>query len=154
MAAVHQCRQTVLDLQGPSSHFSVLLRADVAGLLSRHPEMRTDHSLHYVGPQSNPATSVSLRAIDPERYTIVNEADGTVLEEIEESKAFYEVYDGAVYMYQVGRLIQTCGSKSVAAMWSSLKLSQNAIQVSPAALALCLPSPPGLHAVDFAQYTL
>ncbi|KAK9795209.1 hypothetical protein WJX73_000198 [Symbiochloris irregularis] len=70
------------------------------GLLSRHPEMRTDHSLHYVGPQSNPASSVSLRAIDPERYSIINEADGTTLEEIEESKAFYEVYDGAVYMYQ------------------------------------------------------
>jgi hypothetical protein len=27
---------------------------------------------------------------------------GRVLEEIEESKAFYQVYDGAVYMYQVG----------------------------------------------------
>lgn len=44
----------------------------------------------------------SLRAIDPERFAIVNEAaGGTVLEEIEESKAFFEVYDGAVYMYQV-----------------------------------------------------
>ena len=64
--------------------------------------MRQIHALHYVGSQSNPAASVSLRAIDPERYVIVNEADnGAVLEEIEESKAFYEVYDGAVYMYQV-----------------------------------------------------
>lgn len=64
--------------------------------------MRHTHALHYTGPQSNPAASVSLRAIDPERYAIVNEADGAVIEEIEESKAFYEVYDGAVYMYQVG----------------------------------------------------
>ena len=60
------------------------------------------HALHYVGPQKKPAAGVSLRAIDPERYSIINEAaGGTVLEEIEESKAFYEVYDGAVYMYQV-----------------------------------------------------
>lgn len=27
---------------------------------------------------------------------------GAVLEEVEESKAFFQVYDGAVYMYQVG----------------------------------------------------
>lgn len=44
---------------------------------------------------------MSLRAIDPERYAIVNEEDSEVIEEIEESKAFYEVYDGAVYMFQV-----------------------------------------------------
>ena len=45
---------------------------------------------------------VSLRAIDPERFAIVNEAaGGEVMEEIEASKAFYEVYDGAVYMFQV-----------------------------------------------------
>ena len=75
------------------------------GLLSRHPEVRHTYALHYTGPQSNPAASVSLRAIDPERYSIVNEAEGgAVMEEIEESKAFYEVYDGAVYMYQVGLL--------------------------------------------------
>lgn len=66
--------------------------------------MRHTAALHYTGPQSNPAASVSLRAIDPERYSIVNEAEnGAVMEEIEESKAFYEVYDGAVYMYQVSR---------------------------------------------------
>lgn len=34
----------------------------------------------------------SLRAIDPDRYCIINEAaGGAVLEEIEQSKAFYEV---------------------------------------------------------------
>ena len=58
--------------------------------------------LFYVGNKDNPARHINLRAIDPERYTIVNEAaGGEVLEEIEESKAFFEVYDGAVYLYQV-----------------------------------------------------
>jgi hypothetical protein len=54
-----------------------------------------------------PAAAISLRAIDPERYAIVNEEDGDVIEEIEESKAFYEVYDGAVYMFQVGTYLKT-----------------------------------------------
>ncbi|KFM29328.1 Putative ATP-dependent helicase HRQ1 [Auxenochlorella protothecoides] len=78
-----------------------------SGLLGRHPGSAADHSmLHYTGQFSNPAAKIrfrgwSLRAIDPERFAIVNEAaGGTVLEEIEESKAFFEVYDGAVYMYQ------------------------------------------------------
>ena len=111
--------------------------------------LHTD-ALHYVGLYSSPAAHISLRAIDPDRFTIVNEvtlafvalapnqgafpgdndacriytgvhlecsaphrlklmahaagqaAGGEILEEIEESKAFWEVYDGAVYMFQVG----------------------------------------------------
>ena len=43
---------------------------------------------------------MSLRAIDPEKFRVVNEVSGEVMEEIEESKAFYQIYDGAVYMYQ------------------------------------------------------
>ncbi|KAK9816796.1 hypothetical protein WJX72_005198 [[Myrmecia] bisecta] len=71
------------------------------GLLARHPQTMHTNALHYIGPRSNPAAGISLRAIDPERYAIVNEAaGGEVMEEIEESKAFYEVYDGAVYMFQ------------------------------------------------------
>lgn len=58
-------------------------------------------ALLYTGAALNPAAAFSLRAIDPERFSIINEAaDDAVIEEIEESKAFYEVYDGAVYLYQ------------------------------------------------------
>ena len=32
---------------------------------------------------------------------VMQAAGGEILEEIEESKAFWEVYDGAVYMFQV-----------------------------------------------------
>ncbi|BDA42593.1 probable ATP-dependent helicase hrq1 [Coccomyxa sp. Obi] len=71
------------------------------GLLNRHPHASSPNVLFYVGSKDNPARQINLRAIDPERYTIVNEAAGDeVLEEIEESKAFFEVYDGAVYLYQ------------------------------------------------------
>ena len=71
-------------------------------LLNRHPQVSDRNVLHYTGSKDNPAQQINLRAIDPERYTIINEANnGEVLEEIEESNAFWEVYDGAVYLYQV-----------------------------------------------------
>ena len=73
-----------------------------AELLNRHPQVSDRNVLHYTGTKDDPARQINLRAIDPERYTIVNEANnGEVLEEIEESNAFWEVYDGAVYLYQV-----------------------------------------------------
>lgn len=76
-----------------------------AGLLGRHPRTTGLSSLHYVGPSDNPAAGISLRTIDPDRFVIKNEADNTVLEDIEANMAFYEVYDGAVYMFQVGSAI-------------------------------------------------
>ena len=69
--------------------------------MSRHPHTTNTRALFYSGARDTPAAAISLRAIDPERYAIVNEDDGDVIEEIEESKAFYAVYDGAVYMFQV-----------------------------------------------------
>jgi hypothetical protein len=59
-------------------------------------------ALHYTGPVQNPAGEISLRTIDPERFIIYNSADERVLEEIEANMAFYNIYDGAVYLYQVG----------------------------------------------------
>lgn len=69
------------------------------GVLGRHPT-HPGH-LHYTGTDNRPASKITLRAIDPGRFAVIDEsADGAVLEEIEESKAFYAVYDGAVYMAQ------------------------------------------------------
>lgn len=71
--------------------------------MGRHPLAQAARGLHYIGREDNPAGQFSLRAIDPDRYQIINEAEGGyVMEEIEESKAFFQVYDGAVYMFQVG----------------------------------------------------
>ena len=84
------------------------------GLLNRHPHVAARNVLFYVGARDCPARQVSLRAIDPERFTIINEAaGGEVMEEIEESKAFFEVYDGAVYLYQVGVPAVLRGSPNV-----------------------------------------
>ena len=91
----------------PASLWSCLHCCDITAGCTGPPSLRketaSELALHYVGPSDIPAAAVSLRAIDPERYSIVNEdQNGETIEEIEESKAFYEVYDGAVYMFQVG----------------------------------------------------
>ena len=64
---------------------------EAAGSLSRTPHDR--QAFRYTGTASSPAAVVSLRAIDPERYSILH--DGVVVETIEESKAFFQIYDGA-----------------------------------------------------------
>ena len=96
-----------------------------AGLLSRHPHMPPGvNALLYTGMRDNPAAAFSLRAIDPERYQIVNEAaDGAVIEEIEESKAFFEVYDGAVYLYQARRCTVLAGCAGCAVAHTLLQVA-------------------------------
>lgn len=71
------------------------------GYLVRHPNGGPqDESWHYIGKEKHPSYMVSIRAIDPEKYTVINQTTNEVIEEIEESKAFFEVYEGAVYMHQ------------------------------------------------------
>ncbi len=36
----------------------------------------------------------------PPRYVVLDQSSGSVLEEVEANMAFYEVYDGAVYLHQ------------------------------------------------------
>lgn len=56
-------------------------------------------ALHYIGGHPKPSAEVSLRTIDPDRFAIINIATGETLEEVEASNAFFEVYDGAVYLH-------------------------------------------------------
>ncbi|CAH1422386.1 unnamed protein product [Lactuca virosa] len=55
---------------------------------------------NYIGPEKIPSRGVSIRAIESERYKVIDMKNDQVLEEIEESKAFFQVYEGAVYMQQ------------------------------------------------------
>ena len=75
----------------------ITIKLQNSKIVSPHPT-RNDQKLYHVGG-GTPARGVSLRAIDPERYSIIDESTGQIIEEIEQSKAFYEVYDGAVYLY-------------------------------------------------------
>ena len=52
------------------------------------------------GRSRGPANDTSIRTIEEERYQIVDEASGRVIEEVEASKAFWEVYRGAIYLNQ------------------------------------------------------
>jgi DEAD/DEAH box helicase domain-containing protein len=54
----------------------------------------------YAGPDKSPSRTVSIRAIEHDRYKVIDKQGYRVLEEIEESKAFFQVYEGAVYMHQ------------------------------------------------------
>jgi hypothetical protein len=85
---------------------AALQQLRTASLLGRHPrDPPSCEALHYIGRAPNPAADISLRTIDPERFVIYNAADACVLEEIEANMAFYEIYDGAIYMYQVRRMV-------------------------------------------------
>ncbi|KAK9066603.1 hypothetical protein SSX86_013926 [Deinandra increscens subsp. villosa] len=55
---------------------------------------------NYIGHEKMPSHSISIRAIESERYKVIDMKNEVLLEEIEESKAFFQVYDGAVYMQQ------------------------------------------------------
>lgn len=50
--------------------------------------------------ESGATLGMSIRAIDTEKYKVIDKQRNEILEEIEESKAFFQVYEGAVYMNQ------------------------------------------------------
>ncbi|GKU95107.1 hypothetical protein SLEP1_g8507 [Rubroshorea leprosula] len=54
----------------------------------------------YIGQEKTPSRAISIRAIEAERYKVIETRRDEILEEIEESKAFFQVYEGAVYMHQ------------------------------------------------------
>lgn len=47
--------------------------------------------IFHITMQKMPAHSVSIRAIESEKYKVIDVKDDKLLEEIEESKAFFEV---------------------------------------------------------------
>ncbi|XP_058226891.1 uncharacterized protein LOC131335514 [Rhododendron vialii] len=64
---------------------------------SRDPSARI---WSYIGHEKMPSRSVSIRAIETEKYKVIDKQKNELLEEIEESRAFFQVYDGSVYMHQ------------------------------------------------------
>ncbi|KAL5725762.1 hypothetical protein ACHQM5_008871 [Ranunculus cassubicifolius] len=54
----------------------------------------------YIGHEKRPSYGISIRAIEKEKYQVINRKTNKVIEEIEESKAFFQVYEGAVYLQQ------------------------------------------------------
>ncbi|BAF07571.1 uncharacterized protein [Oryza sativa Japonica Group] len=79
---------------------SVLMTLKDKGCLMNNPSGGDSGVWKYIGPDKKPSHSVSIRAIEHHRYKVIDRRSNRVLEEIEESKAFFQVYDGAVYMHQ------------------------------------------------------
>ena len=72
-----------------------------SGALGRNPVNPALAGLDYIGGVSGgPAQTVSLRAISDETFQVVLGEGGPVVEEIEASKAFYQIYEGAIYLNQ------------------------------------------------------
>ncbi len=74
-------------------HYNILLTIHYIVLKTRNQSDGT--ILFYFGlfdcSQKCPSQAVSIRAICREKYTVINQATNEVIEEVEESKAFFEV---------------------------------------------------------------
>lgn len=71
-------------------------------LLGPNPMQPNERAFRYIGPcTGGPAKEVSMRQVEQERFKIIEELSGEVVEEIEATMAFYQVYEGAIYMNQV-----------------------------------------------------
>ncbi|KAH6797259.1 UBQ protein [Perilla frutescens var. hirtella] len=80
---------------------SAIMKLKSKGHLSTDPSC--DYAARmwtYIGQERSPSSAISIRAIETVRYKVIDKINNEVLEEIEESKAFFQVYDGAVYMNQ------------------------------------------------------
>ncbi|CAA7026987.1 unnamed protein product [Microthlaspi erraticum] len=112
-----------LSLQYDGKHFGSGLSNAVEslknrGILSSDPSRDSAARIWtYIGREKKPTQRVSIRAIETERYRVIEKSSNVVLEEIEESKAFFQVFEGAIYMNQ-GRtyLVETLDTKEKIAL--------------------------------------
>ncbi|KAJ0890100.1 putative DNA helicase [Helianthus annuus] len=85
---------------GPSLKSSILSLKSKGYVTTDPSRGPTAEIWNYIGHEKSPSHTVSIRAIESERYKIIDMKNDKLLEEVEESKAFFQVYDGAVYMQQ------------------------------------------------------
>lgn len=80
---------------------SAIMALNKRGYLSCDPSRDSSAVIwSYIGHEKSPSHAVSIRAIEKEKYKVVDKQKSEVIEEIEESRAFFQVYEGAVYMQQ------------------------------------------------------
>ncbi|KAI9084597.1 hypothetical protein K1719_033379 [Acacia pycnantha] len=80
---------------------SALISLKARGYLSYEQSSESSTRIwNYIGLEKLPSHAVSIRAIETIRYEVIDQQRKRVLEEIEENKAFFQIYDGAVYMCQ------------------------------------------------------
>ncbi|XP_010318873.1 uncharacterized protein [Solanum lycopersicum] len=80
---------------------SIIMALKNKGILSTDiSRSATARIWSYIGLEKMPSSAISIRAIETERYQVIDIQKNELLEEIEESKAFFQVYEGANYMNQ------------------------------------------------------
>ncbi|WVZ66650.1 hypothetical protein U9M48_015840 [Paspalum notatum var. saurae] len=80
---------------------SAMMTLKDKGYIINNPSGSLSSSMwNYIGPEKSPSQAVSIRAIEQDKYKVINKLNDRLFEEIEESKAFFQVYEGAVYMHQ------------------------------------------------------
>lgn len=71
------------------------------GCVSSNPSCDSSARIwNYIGREKKPSDAVNIRAIETSTYLVMDIQKNEVLEKIEESKAFFQVHEGAVYMRQ------------------------------------------------------
>ncbi|XP_072971707.1 uncharacterized protein [Typha angustifolia] len=85
---------------GPCLNLALMVLKNKGHLCNNPTGSCSTKTWNYIGPEGKPSYSVSLRAIENEKYRVVDRFSNETLEEIEESKAFFQVYEGAVYIHQ------------------------------------------------------
>ncbi|CAI8589589.1 unnamed protein product, partial [Vicia faba] len=93
-----------LSVQYDEQYFGACLESVLNSLKDRGylcPDLSDSSRIwNYIGPEKLPSQAVNIRAIETVRYSVIDQKKNEVLEEIEESKAFFQVYEGAVYLHQ------------------------------------------------------
>uniref|UniRef100_A0ACD5YXM7 Uncharacterized protein n=1 Tax=Avena sativa TaxID=4498 RepID=A0ACD5YXM7_AVESA len=93
-------------LQYDEDHFgssldSIMTTLKEKGYLINNPPGPFSSTMwNYIGREKRPSQTVSIRAIEHDKYSVIDKLNNRLLEEIEESKAFFQVYEGAIYMHQ------------------------------------------------------
>ncbi|PIA57639.1 hypothetical protein AQUCO_00600395v1 [Aquilegia coerulea] len=85
---------------GPGLNSSIVSLVKNRCLSSDPSRDFADRMWSYIGIEKKPSYGVSIRAIETEKYEVIDKETNKCIEEIEESKAFFQVHEGAVYMQQ------------------------------------------------------
>ncbi|KAF3775124.1 ATP-dependent helicase [Nymphaea thermarum] len=94
-----------LSLQHDAEYFGSRLEDTITTLRTKgnlgHESCNTSlRTWVYVGREKIPSHAIGIRSTENDKYQVIDETTSAVIEEIEESKAFFQVYEGAVYMQQ------------------------------------------------------
>lgn len=74
--------------------------AHAVGDLVERGELEPRGGRWYYPSSDYPAERVSIRAVSPENYLLLDESEGSLLEEIDSATAFRRIHPGAVYLHQ------------------------------------------------------